>query len=74
VYPLEVPYQPAYRHLGHKEGDFPVSNAHVKEILCLPMFPELTEAEVREVAGAIAEFFAEKVYQKAAAYTLASQR
>jgi len=29
---------------------------------------------VREVAGAIAEFFAEKVDQKAAAYTLASQR
>lgn len=66
VYPLEVPYQPAYRHLGYKEGDFPVSNAHVKEILCLPMFPELTEAEVRQVAGAIEEFFAERVGKKVA--------
>lgn len=57
MYPLQVPYQPAYQHLGYKEGDFPVADAHVKEILCLPMFPELTEAEVRKVAGAIREFF-----------------
>jgi len=58
MYPLQAPYQPAYQHLGYKEGDFPVADAHVKEILCLPMFPELTEAEVRRVAGAIREFFA----------------
>jgi len=58
MYPLEVPYQPAYQHLGHQEGDFPVADAHVKEILCLPMFPELTEEEVRRTANAIREFFA----------------
>jgi len=58
MYPLQVPYQPAYQHLGYKVGDFPVADAQVKEILCLPMFPELTEAEVRQVAGAIEEFFA----------------
>lgn len=57
MYPLEVPYQPAYQHLGHKMGDFPVADGHVSEILCLPMYPELTEAEVRQVAGAIREFF-----------------
>lgn len=57
MYPIEVPYQPAYQHLGHKQGDFPVADAHVKEILCLPMFPELTEEEVRSVARAIREFF-----------------
>ena len=57
MYPLEVPYQPAYRHLGHAVGDFPVADAHVKDILCLPMFPELTDAEVRQVAGAIREFY-----------------
>ncbi len=73
VYPLEVPYQPAYRHLGHKEGDFPVSNAHVKEILCLPMFPELTEAEVRQVAGAIEDFFAGQAGEEIAARTLVTQ-
>ena len=57
MYPIEVPYQPAYAHLGHKEGDFPVADAQVREILCLPMFPELTEAEVRQVADAIREFY-----------------
>lgn len=58
MYPLEVPYQPAYRHLGYEEGDFPVADMHVKEILCLPMFPELTEEEVRRTAEAVCEFFA----------------
>jgi len=58
MYPLEVPYQPAYQHLGYQEGDFPVADAHVEEILCLPMFPELTEEEVRRTTHAIREFFA----------------
>jgi dTDP-4-amino-4,6-dideoxygalactose transaminase len=58
MYPLEVPYQPAYQHLGHTPGDFPVADGQVSEILCLPMYPELTEGEVRVVAGAIREFFA----------------
>ncbi|MGQ9683239.1 MAG: DegT/DnrJ/EryC1/StrS family aminotransferase [Anaerolineae bacterium] len=57
MYPLEVPYQPAYAHLGHKMGDFPVADGHVSEILCLPMYPELTEDEVRKVAAAVREFF-----------------
>ena len=60
MYPMEVPYQPAYEHLGHEYGDFPVADAHVKEILCLPMFPELTEAEVREVGQAVQDFFARR--------------
>jgi dTDP-4-amino-4,6-dideoxygalactose transaminase len=57
VYPLEVPFQPAYAGLGHQKGDFPVSNRQVDEILCLPMFPELTEAEVLEVVAAIRTFY-----------------
>ncbi len=57
MYPLEVPHQPAYAHLGHKPGDFPVADAQVKELLCLPMFPELTDAEVGEVCDAINDFF-----------------
>jgi len=57
MYPLEVPYQHAYANLGYHEGDFTVADTLVKEILSLPMFPELTEDEVREVAGTIQEFF-----------------
>jgi dTDP-4-amino-4,6-dideoxygalactose transaminase len=60
MYPLEVPFQPAYQHLGHNAGDFPVADGQVSEILCLPMFAELTEAEVREVAGTIRAFFMER--------------
>ena len=57
MYPIGVPLQPAYQSLGHKEGDFPVADAQVKDILCLPMFSELTDAEVRTVAAAVREFF-----------------
>ena len=58
VYPLEVPFQPAYAHMGHQKGDFPVADRQVDEILCLPMFPELTEAEVMEVVQHIKNFYA----------------
>jgi dTDP-4-amino-4,6-dideoxygalactose transaminase len=57
MYPLPVPYQPAYAHLGHALGDFSVADAHMQEILCLPMYPELTRAEVEEVAQTIRSFF-----------------
>lgn len=57
MYPLEVPYQPAYQHLGYKPGDFPIADAQVKEILCLPMFPELTDQEINQVTQAIRSFY-----------------
>jgi dTDP-4-amino-4,6-dideoxygalactose transaminase len=57
MYPLEVPYQPAYQHLGYEMGDFPVADQQVQEILCLPMFPELTDDEVRRVAETVREFY-----------------
>jgi dTDP-4-amino-4,6-dideoxygalactose transaminase len=57
VYPNLVPYQPAYQHLGIKPGDFPVADVHLAEILCLPMFPELTEQEVTYVADIIRKFY-----------------
>jgi dTDP-4-amino-4,6-dideoxygalactose transaminase len=60
VYPLEVPFQPAYAAMGHQKGDFPVADSQVDEILCLPMFPELTEAEVMEVVQHIRNFYSER--------------
>jgi len=57
IYPNLVPYQPAYQELGLKPGAFPVADAHLGEILCLPMFPELTEQEVVYVTDAIREFY-----------------
>jgi dTDP-4-amino-4,6-dideoxygalactose transaminase len=45
-YPVPVHLQNAYAELGHKKGDFPVSEACGDEFVSLPMFPELTEAQV----------------------------
>jgi len=50
-YPIPVHLQPAYRDLGYTAGDFPVSEHVAGEVLSLPMFPELTAAQIGTVAG-----------------------
>ena len=55
-YPIALPYLNAYRHLGHSESDFPEALKASREIISLPMFPELTEEQIAHVAGRIAEF------------------
>ena len=57
-YPIPPHLQEAYRDLGFREGDFPVAEQIHREVLSLPMGIHLTEAQVREVATAIQEFFA----------------
>lgn len=57
-YPIPVHLQPAYRHLGYRVGDFPVSEQLAREVLSLPMHPFVDEADVQYVAASIAEFFA----------------
>jgi dTDP-4-amino-4,6-dideoxygalactose transaminase len=56
-YPLPLHLQPAFAYLGLKAGDLPVSEKAAKEVLALPMFPELTEAEIGWVVESIAEFY-----------------
>ena len=46
-----------FSYLGLKEGDLPVAEQAAKEVLALPMFPELTEPEIRRVVAGIAEFY-----------------
>lgn len=48
-YPLPLHLQPAYRCLGYKEGDFPVTEQIAKEILSLPMWPELKKEEIKYI-------------------------
>src|SRR3972149_2563048 len=45
-YPTPVPLQPAYAHLGHKPGDFPVAVDVMRRCLSLPMYPELTNEQI----------------------------
>jgi dTDP-4-amino-4,6-dideoxygalactose transaminase len=55
-YPIPIHLQPAYRDLGHKVGDFPVSEEYSQRILSLPMYPELTPEAIKFVAQAVLEF------------------
>ena len=56
-YPLPLHLQPVFSHLGLKAGDLPVAEQAAQEVLALPMFPELTEGEIRRVVETIAEFY-----------------
>ncbi|RME34952.1 MAG: hypothetical protein D6793_07925, partial [Thermoflexia bacterium] len=58
-YPVPVHLQPAYADLGHGEGSLPVTETLAREVLSLPMYPELTDGEVRAVAGGILQFLRE---------------
>lgn len=55
-YPLPVHLQPAYRHLSYEPGSLPVTERQAGEVLSLPMFPELTDAEVETVVETIRAF------------------
>jgi dTDP-4-amino-4,6-dideoxygalactose transaminase len=54
-YPIPVHLQKAYEDLGYREGEFPASERAAREVLSLPMFPELTPAQVEEVAAAVTQ-------------------
>jgi dTDP-4-amino-4,6-dideoxygalactose transaminase len=52
-YPIPVHLQPAYASLGHKPGDFPEAERQAERVLSLPMFPELTDEQIAQVAESI---------------------
>jgi dTDP-4-amino-4,6-dideoxygalactose transaminase len=52
-YPIPVHLLPAHEDLGYREGQFPHAEAAAREVLSLPMFPELTEAHTSEVVQAL---------------------
>ncbi len=52
-YPAPLHRQPCFEVLGHKTGDFPISEAASSESLALPIYPELTPDMLQHVANAI---------------------
>jgi dTDP-4-amino-4,6-dideoxygalactose transaminase len=57
-YPLSLHLQPCFAHLGYADGDFPASEAASAQVISLPVFPELTEAQQQAVIDAVLEFYA----------------
>jgi len=56
-YPLPLHLQKCYAGLGYKNGDFPVAEKAGRECLSLPIYAELTDAQIQRVAAVIREFF-----------------
>ncbi len=54
-YPIPLHLQEAFQYLNYKPGDFPVAELTSKEVLSLPIYPELTDKQQRAVVSAFAE-------------------
>ena len=56
-YPVPLHLQEAYLNMGYHEGDFPVTEQLAREILSLPMYPQLERAQQTAVADALQQFY-----------------
>jgi dTDP-4-amino-4,6-dideoxygalactose transaminase len=56
-YPLPLHLQKCYASLGYKAGAFPFAEKAARECLSLPIYPELTNAQIQRVAEVVCKFF-----------------
>ena len=56
-YPLPLHLQPCFAYLGYKEGSCPEAERAAKEVISIPVFPELSRSQLDEVADAIRTFY-----------------
>jgi len=58
-YPLPLHLQPVLSYLGYKKGDFPAAEKAAKEVLSLPIYPELSASEQHSIIQKIKDFYAD---------------
>lgn len=56
-YPLSLHLQKCFAYLGYKEGDFPESERAAREVLALPIYPELTPDQQDFIVTSISQFY-----------------
>lgn len=56
-YPIPIHLQSAYKELGYKQGDFPITEEYANSIVSLPMFAELTQGMQEYIVNAIQQFY-----------------
>ena len=62
-YPIPLHLQKAYGHLGHRAGDFPVTEKVANQCLTLPLFAEMTHAQQDAVVDALTQVLNEAIWQ-----------
>jgi dTDP-4-amino-4,6-dideoxygalactose transaminase len=56
-YPSPLHVEPAFTYLGYRDGDFPNAEATCREVLSLPIYPELAFDQQRAVVATISRFY-----------------